>query len=127
MESEETEAVYEILGPGGPHQSIPDGKTECAVDLIKKSLTTLGSVCRKLELEEPKPRSNGAMAFMNEELPDEKEGALVMLLNDLETEKMGMVWFTNIGEGGISSGPKRYGVNKSGVSFLLLLCTDKDI
>ena len=89
--SEGTEAVYKILGLGGPHQSICDGKTECVVDLIERSSTTLGLVCRKLELEGPKPRSNGAMAFMNEELPDEKEGALVMLLKDPETEKMGVV------------------------------------
>ena len=122
MGPEETEAVNEILGPGGPHQSIHDGKTECVVDLIKRSSTTLGLVCGKLELEGPKPRSNGAMAFTNEELPDEKEGALVMLLKDPGTKKMGMVWFTDIGEGGFSSGPGRYGVNKSGVSFLLLLC-----
>ena len=71
-------------------------------------------MCRKLELEGPKPRSNGAMVLMHEELPDEKEVALVMLLNDLENEKMGTVWFTNTGEKGISSGPGRYGVNKSG-------------
>ena len=121
MEPEGTEAVYEILGPGGPHQPIHDGKTKCVVDLIERSSTTLGLVCRKLELEGPNPRSNSATAFMNEELPDEKEGALVMLLKDPETKKMGMVWFTNIGEEGISSGPGRYGVNKSEVSFLLLV------
>ena len=119
---EGTEAAYERLGPGGPHQSIRDGKTECVVDLNERSSTTLGLVCGKLEHEGPKPRSNGAMAFTNEELLDGKEGALVMFQKYLETEKMGMVWFTNIGEGGISSGPERYEVNKSGVSFLLLLC-----
>ena len=79
MGPEGTEAVYEILGPGGLHQSIHDGKTKCVVDLIKRSSTTLGLVCRKLGLEGPKPRSNSATAFMNEELLDEK-GALVMLL-----------------------------------------------
>ena len=46
-------AVYGILGPGGPHQSIHDGKTKCAVDLTKRSSTTLRSVCRTLELEGP--------------------------------------------------------------------------
>ena len=89
-------AAYELLGPGGPHQSICDGNTECVVDPIERSSATLGLLCGK-------------------------EGALVKLLKDLETEKMGMVWFTDIGGGRISSGPGRYGVNKSGLSFLLLL------
>ena len=119
---EGTGAAYEILGPGGSHQSICDEKTECVVDPIKRSSTTLGLLCEKLELEEPQPRSNGAtMEFTNEEILDGKEGALVKLLKDLETEKMGMVWFMDIGGGRISSGPGRYGVNKLGVSYLLLL------
>ena len=122
MGPEGTGAAYEILGPGSPHQSICDGRTECVVDPTERSSTTPRLVCEKLELEGPKPRSNGAMEFMNEELPDGKGGVLVKLLKDLETEKMGTVWFTDIGEGRISSGPGRYGVNKSGVSFLLLLC-----
>ena len=117
---EGTGAVYEILGPGGPHQSIRDEKTKRVVDPIERSSTTLELVCGKLELEGPKPKSNGAMEFMNEELLDEKEGTLVKLLKDLETEKTGMVWFTDIGGGRINSGPGRYGVNKSGVGFLLL-------
>ena len=87
---EGTEAVYEILGPGGPHQSTHDGKTECVVVLIKRSSTTLGSVCRKLELEGPKPSSDGAMVFMNEELLDGKEEALVMLLKIQKLRKW--VW-----------------------------------
>ena len=90
MGPEVTEAAYEILGPGGPYQSICDGKTMCVVDLIKRFSTTQGSVCRKLELEGPMSRSNSTMAFMNEDLPDEK-GALVMLLKDPETKKMGTV------------------------------------
>ena len=98
---EGTGAVYEIVGPGGPHESIHDGKIECVVDPIKRSSTTLGLVCGKLELEGSKPRSNGAMELVNEELPDGKEG--VKLLKDLETEKMGMVWFTDIGGGRINS------------------------
>ena len=36
---EGTGAVYEVLGPGDPHQSICDGKTDCVVDLIERSLT----------------------------------------------------------------------------------------
>ena len=126
MGPEGTGAAYEILGPVGPHQSIQDGKTEHVVDPIERSSTTLGLVCGKLELEGPKPRSNGAMEFTNEELLDGKEGALVKLLKDLETKKTGMVWFMDIGEGRISSGPGRYGVNKSGVSFYFS-CTDKDV
>ena len=39
-----TEAVYEILGPRGPHQSIHDGKTEHVVDLMEISSTTPESV-----------------------------------------------------------------------------------
>ena len=121
MGPEGTGAVYEILGPGGPHQSICDGKTECDVDPIERSSATLELMCGKLELEGPKPRSNGAMEFMNKELLDGKEGALVKFLKDLETEKTGTVWFTDIGGGRINSGPGKYGVNKSWVSFLLLL------
>ena len=121
VELEGTGAAYAILGPGGPHQSIHDEKTEWVVDPIERSSTTLGLVCRKLELEGSKPRSNGTTEFMKEGFLDGKGGTLVKLLKDLETEKMGMVWFTDIGEGGISSGPGRYGVKKSGVSFLLLL------
>ena len=41
---EVTGAVYEILGPGGPHQSIHDGKTEHVVDLMERSSTTPESV-----------------------------------------------------------------------------------
>ena len=119
---EGTGAVYEIPGPGGPHQSIRDGKTEHVVDLIERSSTTPGLVCRKPELEGPKPKSNGAMESANEELLDKKEEPLLKLLQDLETEKTGMVWSTDMGEGRINSGPGRYGVNKSGVDFLLLLC-----
>ena len=78
-------AAYELLSPGGPHQSICDGNTECVVDPIKRSSATLGLLHEKLEVEEPHPRSNGATEFMNEELPDGK-GALVKLLKDLGTE-----------------------------------------
>ena len=122
MGPEGTGAVYGILGPGGPCQSICDGKTECVVDLIKRSSTTLESVCRKLGLERPRPRSKGTTESMDDELPDRKEEALVRLLQDLETEKRGMVWFTDTGGGRISFRPGRYGVSKSGVGFLLILC-----
>ena len=36
--------AYEILGPGGPHQSIHDGKTERVVNLMERSSTTPESV-----------------------------------------------------------------------------------
>ena len=45
-----------------------------------------GSVYRRPELEGPKPKSNGAMESMNEELPVKKGEALLKLLQDLETE-----------------------------------------
>ena len=69
-------AVYEILGPGGPHQSIHDGKTECVVDLIERSSMTPELMCRGPELEGAKPKSNGAMESTNEELPVTKGEAL---------------------------------------------------
>ena len=82
---EGTGAVYEILGPGGPHQSIRDGKTECVVDLIERSSTMPGLVYRRPELEGAKPKSNGATESMNKELPVTKGEALLKLLQDLET------------------------------------------
>ena len=53
VEPERTGAAYELLGPGGPHQSICDGNTECVVNPIERSSSTLGLLCEKLELEEP--------------------------------------------------------------------------
>ena len=83
---EEMGAVYEILGPGSPHQSICDGKTEHVVDLIERSSTMPGSVYKRPELEGAKPKSNGVMESMNMELPVAKGQALLKLLQDLETE-----------------------------------------
>ena len=83
---EGTGAVYEVLGPGGPHQSIHDGKTEHVVDLIERSSTTPESMCKGPELEGAKPKSNGAMESTNEELPVTKGEALLKLLQDLEIE-----------------------------------------
>ena len=79
-------AVYEILGPGGPHQSIHDGKTEPVVDLMERSSTTLELVYRRPELEGAKPKSNGATESTNEDLPVTKGETLLKLLQDLETE-----------------------------------------
>ena len=91
MEPEETGTVCKVLGPGGPHQSIPDGTTKHVVGLIKRSSTTLGLLCRKPEIEGPKPRSSGAIESMKEELLDGEEGPLAKLLKGLETKKMGTV------------------------------------
>ena len=46
--------VYEVLGPGGPHQSICDGKTECVVDLIERYQPEL--MCKRSELEGANPK-----------------------------------------------------------------------
>ena len=73
VEPEGTGAVYEILGPGGPHQSIHEGKTERVVDLIDRSSTMPGSVYRRPGLEGAKPKSNGAMEIMNKEFQLQKE------------------------------------------------------
>ena len=78
--------VYEVLGPGGPHQSICDGKTERVVDLIKRSSMTPESMCEGPELEGANPKLNSAMESTNEELPVTKGEALLKLLQDLEIE-----------------------------------------
>ena len=83
---EGTEAMYEVLGPGGPHQSIHDGKTECVVDLIKRSSRTPELMCKGPELKGAKPKSNGATESTNKELPVIKGEALFKLLQDLEIE-----------------------------------------
>ena len=80
------EAMYEVLGPGGPHQSICDGKTDCVVDLIERSSMTPKSMCKRPKLEGAKPKSNGAMESTNEELPVTKGEALLKLLQDQEIE-----------------------------------------
>ena len=79
-------AVYQVLGPGGPHQSIHNGKTDCVVDLIKRSSMTLESMCNGPKLEWAKLKSNGAMESPNEELLVTKGEALFKLLLDLEIE-----------------------------------------
>ena len=77
-------AMYEVLGPQGPHQSIHDGKTDCVVNLIKRSSTTPDSVCNGPKFEGAKLESNGAMESTNEELLAIKGEALFKLLEDLE-------------------------------------------
>ena len=83
---EGTGAVYEVLDPGGPHQSICDAKTECVVDLIKRSSMTPELMYKGPELEGAKPKSNGATESTNEELLVTQGKALLKLLQDLEIE-----------------------------------------
>ena len=78
-----TGAMYEVLGPGGPHQSIHGGRMDCVVNLIERSLTTLDSVCNKPELEEAKFKSKDTMGFADEEYPSMKGDVLLRLLSDL--------------------------------------------
>ena len=75
--------MYEVLGPGGLHQSIRGERMDCAVDLIERSLTTLDSVCNKPELEGTKFESKDTMGFADEEYPNMKGDALLRLLPDL--------------------------------------------
>ena len=51
VKSDWTEAMYKVLGLGGPYQSICSGRMDCVVNLIERSLTTLDSVCNRPELE----------------------------------------------------------------------------
>ena len=44
-------AVCKVLDPGGPHQSICDGKTDCVTDLMERSSTTPVSMCNGPKLE----------------------------------------------------------------------------
>ena len=79
-------AMYKVLGPGGPYQSICDGKTECVVDLIDKSSTTPDPVCDRPKFGGTKLESNGAMESANEEHPVIKGEVLFKLLQGLENE-----------------------------------------
>ena len=81
---EGTGAVYKVLDPGGPHQSICDGKTDCVADLMERSSTTPVLMCNGPKLEGTKLESNGAMEFTNEEFPVTKGEVLFKLLQDLE-------------------------------------------
>ena len=76
-------AMYEVQGPGGPHQSIHNGRMDCVVDLIERSLTTLDSVCNRPELEGTKFESKDTMGFADEEYPNMKGHTLLRLLPEL--------------------------------------------
>ena len=75
--------MYEVLGPGGPHQSIHGGKADWAVNLIERSLTAPGSVYKKLEFGGTKFEANDAVGFVNEGYSGIKEDMLLRLLLDL--------------------------------------------
>ena len=86
MKLDWTGAMYKVLGPGGPYQSIRGERMDCAVNLIERSLTTLDSVCNRPELEGTKFKSKDTMGFADEEYPSMKGGALLRLLSDLAVE-----------------------------------------
>ena len=86
MGSDWTGAMQEVLGPEGLHQSICDGRTDCVVNLIERSLATSDSVYDRSEFEGTKFESNGVMGFANEEYPDIKGDTLLKLLPDLAVE-----------------------------------------
>ena len=86
MKSDWAGVTYEVLGPGGLHQSICGGRTDCVVNLIEKSLTTLDSVCNRPEFEGTKFESKDTMGFADEEYPGMKGDALLRLLPDLAVE-----------------------------------------
>ena len=83
MKSDWAGAMYEVLGPGGLHQSICSGRTGCVVNLIERSLTTLDSVCNKPEFEGTKFESKDTMGFTDEEYPGTKGDTLLRLLPNL--------------------------------------------
>ena len=83
MKSDWAGAMHEVLGPGGPYQSICSGRMDCAVDLIERSSTTLDSVCNRPELEGTKFESKDAMGVADEVYPNMKGDTLLRLLSDL--------------------------------------------
>ena len=76
-------AMYKVLGPGGPHQSIHSERIDQAVDLIERSSTTLDSVCNRPEFEGTRFESKDTMGFADEEYPNMKGDALPRLLPEL--------------------------------------------
>ena len=78
--------MYEVLGLEGPYQSICGERTDCAVNLTERSLTTLYSMYNELELEGIKFESKDAMGFIDGEYPIVKGDAKLRLLSDLAVE-----------------------------------------
>ena len=83
MKSDWAGAMYEVLGPEGPCQSICSERTDCVVSLIERSLTTLDSVCSGPEFEGTRFESRDTMGFADEECPNMKGDTLLRLLPDL--------------------------------------------
>ena len=83
MKSDWAGAMYKVLGPGGPHQSICSGRTDCVVNLIERSSTTLDSVCNRPKFEGTKFESKDTMGFADEEYPGTKGDALLRLLPEI--------------------------------------------
>ena len=79
-------AMYKVLGPGDPHQSIRSGRIDCVVNLIERSSTTLDSECNKPEFGRTKFESKDTMGFADQEYPSMKEDALLRLLPELAVE-----------------------------------------
>ena len=78
--------MYKVLGPGGLHQFIHSGRTDCVVDLIERSLTAPDSECNRPEFEGTKFESKDTMGFADEEYPGMKGDTLLRLLPDLAVE-----------------------------------------
>ena len=86
MKSDWTGAMYEVLGPGGPYQSIRSERIDCAVDLTERSSTTLDSACNGPELEGTKFESKDTMGFADGEYPIMKGDTLLSILLELAVE-----------------------------------------
>ena len=116
-------AMEEVLGLRGPHQSICSGKTDCVVNLIERSSTTLDSVCNRPEFEGTKFKSDDTMEFADEEYPGMKGDALLKLYYQIwQSNRQVLSETVNMGGETNNSGPGRYGNRRSGVDVLFLLC-----
>ena len=119
--------MYEKLDPEGPYQSICGGNTDCAVDLLEKSWTTPDSVRNTLKFGGIGFKSKDNVGFEPEygTCPIEEKDAPLGLLSTIADEYAGLARIADMGEEMNSSGPGRYGDNKSGTGvddlFLLRL------
>ena len=101
---------------------------DCAVDLLERSWTTPDSVRNKLKFGEVGFESKDNVGFEPEygTCPIEEKDTPLGLLSTIADEWTGLVWIVDMGEEMNSSGPGRYGDNKSraGVDDLFLLCLE---
>ena len=123
MKSDWTGAMYEVLGLGGPHQSICSGRIDWAVDLIERSSTTLDPVCNRPELEGAKFESKRYHGIYRWRISIHKRRHIT------QTTTRSGSWIDrsclsclNMGGETNNSGPGRYGDSRSGVTVLFLLC-----